>query len=658
MHNLIKILVLLSIFTSVISVSAECYFRKELNKVIVGNKLLELVFAPSRGGRCTSLKLKATNVQFVEDSANSGLFIDHWGKYVWPSGLMHLSYKYEILKKPHAIGIRLWTKVPAYGGGKGTLSASRSLKIHTSSELIGLLVSKTVWLSENSDIVRVEQDIKNPTEHSKMVSVYIQNAVKLSSRSLNVNWYMPSETGINILMQPKEKGGKSTGKYWVKTPVAGWMAGINRIKKSGLVFIMDYNYLKKLYSCGSTAEWFYDNALLPSGKSFKTEYYVKPIKGFENLAYASKDIIADIVPSQEQDKLKIALDYLMPRQIESGINCKLTAFSLERRKELFSQNFHLPSSKTLSRKTFILPLKPEKLIIKVQFDGKVKKREFEIWFNNLDSWNKEHDYKFKSGLFADLAGVVSPYKVIPPSKIKEYNSYNQKLVIKKIKNDIKILIIYGLYTKTLRLWDALYLLKRDGKKVTARWINCPPDGVEEFPADYQSLINYDVIILCDVNQKALGQLCLNMIKTCIKKGRGLLLTGGPYAFGNGEFTDKGFLEILPVKLTGPFDLKWAGRRKSWKLKKTSSSSPVLNKLTLSSAPDVYWMHKLIPRKNSKTILKANGLPALITGSYENGKVAVLSLSPTGCKQNKEETPWWNWSGLPKLEKNLILWLKN
>lgn len=649
MHKLIKLLSLILLFITAISVFGECYSRKKNDRIIVGNRLLELTFVPSRGGRCTSLKIKATNTELVGNKIHSGLFIDHWGKYVWPSGLMHLNYKYEILKKPNALGIRLWTKIPTHGGGKGSSSATRSAKIPTTKELIGLVVSKTIWLTKKSDMLKIEQEIQNTSKSSKMISVYIQNALALSPGSLNINWYMPSETGISIFMRPKEKRGKSTGKQWIDVPVAGWMAGIDRNKKSGLAFIMDYNYLKKLYSCGSTAEWFYDNVLLPSGESFKTEYFIKPIKDFKNLAYASKDIIADIVPSIENGKLKIALDYTMPRQMD----CNITVFSLDDRKELFSQNFTLSASKTLKRKIFHLSLKPEKLIIRV----KVKKHEFEIWFNNLDSWEKEHDYKFKSGLFADLAGTVSPYRKTPPPKIKKYNKYKQNIVINKNTNDIKVLVVYGLYTRMLRIWDALDLLKQDGRKISTTWVNCPPNGVENFPASYQELADYNVIILCDVNQKALGQLCLNMIQVCVKGGRGLLLTGGPYALGNGEFADKTFLEMLPVKLTGPFDLKWAGKGKSWKLKK-SSSSPILNRLTFDSAPDVYWMHHLTPKKDSQIILKANGLPALVTGSYGKGKVAVLSLSPTGCKQNKEDVPWWDWTSLPELEKNLIIWLKN
>ncbi len=570
---------------------------------------------------------------------------------------MHLPYQYELLKKPDAVGIRLWVKVPPVGGGSGSRAAAMSAKTPTPNELIGLQVSKTIWLTSGSDLLRVEQTVENPNSDPRMFSLYVQHAPEISQDSLNINWYAPSNTGVNIFMTPDKKGNRGVGKQWIEVPVAGWTAGINRIRKSGLAFMMDYNYLKKIYSSNGTAEWFYDNVLVAPGENFTTEYFVKPIQGFENLVYVSKRIIADIVPTQENGNLKIEIDYITPDTDEKTLNGKLTVFSLEGRKSLFSQNYSLATSSTVSHKLFSTNLKPEKLIVNFEFEGKSGQDQFETWFSNLESWQQSHNYQFRSGMFADFSGTVSPYLKAPPAKNIKLGSLAQKLIINKNKQEIKILVIYGLYTKMLRIWDALSLLEKDGVKVSVNWINCPPNGVESFPGSYQELADYDLTILADVNQKALGQRCLNMIRVCVENGRGLLMTGGPYTFGNGEFTDKDFLGMLPVEFLGPFDLKWVGKEKSWQLQKTAS--PILNAVTFKPTPKVYWMHEVRPKKDSETIMTTNGgMPALITGAYGKGRVAVLALSPTGRRQDDSEIPWWDWTDLPVLGKNLLLWLRN
>jgi len=68
----------------------------------------------------------------------TGMFLDHWAKYVWPSALMHLPYRYEIVGDGKTrVGLRLAVEVPATGGGRGDASAESSAKTPTSSELIG-----------------------------------------------------------------------------------------------------------------------------------------------------------------------------------------------------------------------------------------------------------------------------------------------------------------------------------------------------------------------------------------------------------------------------------------------------------------------------------------------------------------------------------------
>ncbi len=150
------------------------------------------------------------------------------------------------------------------------------------------------------------------------------------------------------------------------------------------------------------------------------------------------------------------------------------------------------------------------------------------------------------------------------------------------------------------------------------WANCPPNAIETFPGTYEELFSYNAVVLSDVNYKAVGDIGFEMIRDYVEQGGRLLVTGGPYAFGDGEFEDTRFLDVLPVELSGPFDLKWAG-------------------------------------KGQIMEIGAGGQPVLILGKYGQGKVAVLTLSPTGISA-KGETAWWDWDGWGPLVKNIFAWL--
>ena len=138
-------------------------------------------------------------------------------------------------------------------------------------------------------------------------------------------------------------------------------------------------------------------------------------------------------------------------------------------------------------------------------------------------------------------------------------------------------------------------------------------------------------------------------------GGRLVVTGGPYAFGNGEFTGTPFLDVLPVTLSGPFDLKWAGRDKSWELTPALTSHPVLRGVSFARKPRVFWHHFVTPKTGAEVVLKAGDRAVLVLGRCGKGKVAALALSPTG-DPRPGETGWWDWEGWPVLVRNIFDYL--
>ncbi|MBI3877105.1 MAG: hypothetical protein HY300_14305 [Verrucomicrobia bacterium] len=169
------------------------------------------------------------------------------------------------------------------------------------------------------------------------------------------------------------------------------------------------------------------------------------------------------------------------------------------------------------------------------------------------------------------------------------------------------------------------------------------------------MFSYNVIVLSDVNFKALSDIGFEMLCDYVEQGGALLVTGGPYALGNGEFEEARFLDVLPVRLSGPFDLKWAGKGRSWPL--TATSHTVARGLSFEQSPRVFWRHIVTPKDGADVVLTAGEHPALVVGRYGKGRVAVWTPSPTGEAANGE-TAWWEWNDWAKLMKNVFGWLND
>jgi len=171
--------------------------------VILGNRFVELTFDPARGGRCSSFRFLNRDEQIIGSAPVCGMFIDHWAKYPWPSGLMWLPYQYRIVGEGKSkAGLQLWVRVPERGGGKGSSDAAHSITIPTSPDLIGMVVRKTIWLNAADDTIEVEQEVENSTSESRGAALYLQHNIELNGERFHDNWYLPSTQGVVVNVQP------------------------------------------------------------------------------------------------------------------------------------------------------------------------------------------------------------------------------------------------------------------------------------------------------------------------------------------------------------------------------------------------------------------------------------------------------------------------
>ena len=635
---------------------------KGKTKVVVENRFLRLTIDPSRGGRCSRLLLRDSAEQVIGRDDVAGMFLDHWAKFPWPSGLMHLPYKYQLLRDgQRQVGVQLWVKVPKLGGGNGSRNRTASLKIPTSPELIGLTVKKTIWLRADSDVIRVEQEVANTTKQSRAAGIYVQQNLRMAGSHYSDNWYLPSTSGIKVNLQPVKKGGRTIGPNWILDPVGGWMAVKDRKSNRGLLFAFDYNYLRKTYTSGATGEWFLEPVPIGPGKSFRTEYVVKPVSGFKDFVYGSRSLVADIQADEVgKGQVRVTHDVAAVSEDWKDVVIELQVIGWKSKRQVAAKTFRvtrLNGKRQRQQFTFSPQTLRDGVVISAVVQSGKKEERYEYYYAG-----DQAKLEARTNLFATKGGALAGgrghgYFRPQPRQRKQFDKPDFATLPRPSPNRFRCLVVFGLYTHILNLDDALAGWKHHGKTpVEFDWANCPPNGVEKFPGTYDELFRYDVVVLSDVNYKALGDVAMEMICDYVQQGGNLLVVGGPYAYGNGEFQGSRFLEVLPVRLRGPFDLKWAGKGKSWKLSPQRNKHPLLKGVPFGQDPRVFWHHFVTPKKDSTVVLKAGSQPTLILGRYGKGRVATLTLSPTGLA-GKGEVAWWAWNGWFPLVRNLFAWMK-
>ncbi len=164
-----------------------------------------------------------------------------------------------------------------------------------------------------------------------------------------------------------------------------------------------------------------------------------------------------------------------------------------------------------------------------------------------------------------------------------------------------------------------------------------------FPTDAKALLPYDAILLVDVN---LGDLTLAqrlLLATFVKRGGGLVLLGGPYAYGKSAVHASPLLqELLPVETAGLWDIaKAPGRGLT-----VTSNSARLRRLAWDVEPRVYYYHRATPKPGAETVLTGgrdgqSPVPLLVTRDCGNGMVAAFLFTPFGMP-DAGEVPLWRW----------------
>lgn len=145
--------------------------------------------------------------------------------------------------------------------------------------------------------------------------------------------------------------------------------------------------------------------------------------------------------------------------------------------------------------------------------------------------------------------------------------------------------------------------------------------------------------MCNVNFKCLRFEGLEMIRNWVEQGGTLVITGGFYTYGNGEFEGSPFEQFVPFRNMKPFDHIWAGKGQAFQLN-PAEKAPELSGVDFSSGPQSAWLHQVELKPGARVLVKAGDYPAIVKWRYGKGTVVACTLSPMG----EPEKPFWLWDG--------------
>ncbi|MFZ4776066.1 MAG: hypothetical protein ACOYM3_11910 [Terrimicrobiaceae bacterium] len=581
--------------------------------VRLSNPLVDVEIDLTRGARISSFCYAGFNREdvifdYAADGGNGGMIKDLWTTQGWPGEFDKRLYEAEILNPgPDQAVVQTKTLVTGTSNNK------------SNPILKDLVLYKTFTLKKESRMLSVKIEIKNPTATGRRVAYWSQSALDFDSEGKSNRFFRPVRHGVDVIGKTKES---DYNYMYSAVPRAGWNGVANPNKERGVVFLMDYNSLEKLYdnSEARTAEWMYDAVAIPAGQSWTTRIDVLPTEGFAGYRHADGNVVGDFAIKEVpagllvEHTLAAASGPLANVQVETSLNGA---------KGDWTQAGTVLSADQIGFKPFkkevLIPLAGAlPCIVRTTVSWDAAKGE-------RNSVTYEDFYGGKKGrnINPELLEPIYVFEA-PPKRPK----YLKPDAIKLVRGEKpRILFVRGLWADFQGVEEALASL--GDVEVVNAWMKKTALGetVSNFPGSYEELVAYDMIILGNVSGRMLGNLGQEMLADFAAAGGGILMLSGDRTYGQGGFTNERFLEMLPVSFPKKGDYR--------KLKAPSSlfadpKQPLAADLKLDSRTQVLYAHHLTPKPTSETVLTlAGGEPAVVVAGAGQPKIAAIGVLPFG-----------------------------
>lgn len=582
------------------------------NLVVMQNEKLRIEINLANGAHVTSFRYKGfddAEIVFDWKTENGGLFKDLWYQQGWPGEFDQRLYESEIVKAgPDEAIVRTWT---VSTGVKGNVKKE---------DLADIRLVKTFSLKAGDRALAVAYEFTNQGAKGRRPAFWSQHAFDFDGKRKNSVYWRSTRFGVDWIAE--EKRVSECGYWFVAQVNAGWNGTTQRQLRQGLMFLMDYNDVMQVYdnSGANTTEWMYDDVAIPAGKTWKTEVRVIPTEGFAGYSYGGREVIG----------------YLEAKEVPGGLRIEHTvaAASGELKDVVISTEVVAArggwqvkgddlkaatlGTKPLQQAVLVAGIGPMPCVVKVTVtatgaDGKPVTVLYADYVGG------------KAGRNQDLVTLDPIFPFAVPEKRKQYLKPD---VIKLQANATpRVLFVRGLWAEFQGIDEAL---KRIGDvTVVDAWMKRTALGetLGNFPASYEDLLSYDVIILGNVSGPMLSGVGQEMLADFVKAGGGLLFLGGDRTYGQTQFTNLSFEKLVPLMSDAVGDY---GRLKAPSGLAIKSGVPVGAGIKLAGNELVLYAHHVRPKPGTAVaVALADGSPALILSGDEKARVAAATLLPFG-----------------------------
>lgn len=214
------------------------------------------------------------------------------------------------------------------------------------------------------------------------------------------------------------------------------------------------------------------------------------------------------------------------------------------------------------------------------------------------------------------------------------------------------LVVCGLYHEFWRVGEALAAA---GSQVNAYVAaGAVTASVRGFPVSLKALSRFRLMVLADVPAGALTVEQRAMLAAYVRGGGGLILLGGPYAFGLGDWhTSEILAGLLPVTVDRHYDLVKCEPPQPVELEQ--ALAPAMPKPGQPASGVVMFRHQLKAKPEAAIMVSAGGEPLVVGAAFGSGRVVAVLATPLG-EAPAGQTAWWEWSGWPGVLKRVADWV--
>jgi len=617
---------------STLSAFAMTNASKTDDVITMQNDLVKLTIDLKKGARVDNFTYKAFGENIVYPVASSGgILQDHVWEQTWPGEFLNKKYDGEVVKSgPNEAVARVWT-------------------IATGATTKGIRFERLITLKDGDRALHCKVSLTNTTEQGKVTGYWSQNNFWFGAKE-NMTWARPAVRGIDYT------GLDVNGDYWmnehwfyVDDSTGGWTGTFNKIRQQGVVSLMDYNDLWRLYDCVNavTTEWMYDKVAIPGGKTWSTEITLIPVAGTTGFKFADANLIANFETTAVPGGL--AIEHQLSKGLiglkDVTVKTKVWGLKKEWTAEVPEVKFaelNDTTQKATVRASGVEAM-PAGIMVTVTGttpDGKQVTENYGDYYGGAEGKNND-PFSMKAYLAFDR-----------PAKKKVYLKPD---VIKYVPNaEPKVLYLRGLWHEFFHIDEAV---KAAFPTATIKdgWLDSSPVGLalSYFPGDYPSLMSYDLIVLGNLPAAPLDLVGQEMLKDYLAAGGNVLILGGDQAFGQADFANAELIKQIPVEMGGAYNWRKIAGDNTLKV---VGKAPVTNGVSFG-AKDVVLYHQLCQPKAGATVaVNAGDKPILVLGNTaKGGRIACVLATPFG-EAGKGETAFWDAAGWNTLMRNTVSWL--